>query len=338
MQTSKKILTLFFITLALCATAATLSLYRTNFRFGSYQEVGTLGDYLFEDYSHRTNGGSAYQAGKQWVWSLSTLNWNTNSILYRDGVRARGATAMIYNNEYSCFEFCGQRRYCMLTKHIGISAGHIIRDDRIFTLTNPMYYGGSNLVFVSITNGLRYYPGAYIVGGVSNSLSLADDMINLTNSAWNYDFSFCILTNGLADDVESMRIAKPFYTNIVSDINTLKEPFVPYVNRQLNGAPDIALPVFIICQHWCIGRVSYDYHDEYVHNPFFWPGDSGSPRFILYSNECVFVGGSISYQWMSDAIVRKVDAINAYFGFNTNDPANQLQYVWLTNWPLVTPQ
>ena len=130
---TKRIAILFTVLLAVVAGAAGLTAFRTHWRWGAYYPAESLDHVLREDFHSRTNGrGRGYQSGWHWVWlqsgltlSASNAVWNTNSLLFKNGALATGASAMVYQNERVVpAGTTGFERFCMLTRRIGVAHGH----------------------------------------------------------------------------------------------------------------------------------------------------------------------------------------------------------------------
>lgn len=293
--------------------------------------VLSLFDALWAEWASRTNAGLGYQSGWHWVWQNadavgdSSPAWNTNSILFKDGSLATGATAIEYWNEASLpAGNAGIMRFTMLTKRIGITAGHYFDPARY--LTNPVTTG-SNLVFIGRTNIKHRLPVQAIVGGWADWTLMGGG----TNAI--EDRAYVLLSNNIPDDVEVMRIATPFATrtNLSGGVNA-DYVWVPYVAPTWASQP---FPGFTVCQHFCVGRHNADTHYEYTSGTpigFHVSGDSGSSAFIILSNECFYTGGW-TYETSSGDMVKAVQVINAWAGLDTNSPANQLQFYSLTNFP-----
>lgn len=295
----------------------------------------SLFDALWAEWAARTNAGRGYQSGWHWVWQNadavgdSSPAWNTNSILFKDGTLATRATAIEYWNEASLpAGNAGLARFTMLTKRIGVTAGHVfaanISENRY--LTNPVTTS-SNLVFIGTNNVKHKIAIQAIVGGWSDWTLMGGG----TNAI--EDRAYVLLSNNIPDDIEVMRIATPFAirTNQSGGVATA-DVWAPYV------APTWGLeafPGFTVCQHFCVGRHNADTHSEYTDGTpigFHVGGDSGSPAFIILSNECFYTGGW-TYEQSSGDMVKAVQVINAWAGLDTNSPANQLQFYSLTNFP-----
>lgn len=301
-------------------SAAGFTAVRTWFIRGYYYPQGSLGRVLNEDFAARTNGKprTAFD-GWQWVWSgynpntlATSLRWNTNSLLFRDGTLATGATACAPYNGLA-WPNPGMARITLLTRRIGVTAGHYWAN---YSITNPLATH-SNIIFLGRTNSLHSIPIQAWVGGTA-----LDWTLTATNGNAE-DRYYVILSNAVPDDVEPMRIATPLavMTNYLS-------PAHPYLD-----AADSAFPGLTICQHGCVApHVGYT-HEEYGNLGWHVGGDSGSPPFIIVSNECLYTGGW-TYAYASEDLPKAIQTINAAFGFDTNDVANQLRFVSLTNFPL----
>ena len=292
----------------------------------------SLHDALTAEWASRTNAGRGYELGWHWVWQNadavgdSSPVWNTNSILFKDSTLATGATAIEYWNEASLpAGNAGVMRFTMLTKRIGVTAGHYFDPSRHY-LTNP-FTTSSNLVFIGRTNAKHRLPVQAIVGGRTDWTLMGGG----TNAI--EDRAYVLLSNNIPDDVEVMRIATPFATRtdlsggVVADY-----VWAPYVAPTWGQE---AFPGFTVCQHFCVGRNNADTHYEYTDGTpigFHAPGDSGSPAFIILSNECLYTGGW-TYEQSSGDMVKAVQVINAWAGLDTNSAANQLQFYSLTNFP-----
>jgi hypothetical protein len=322
---TKRIAILFTVLLAVVAGAAGLTAFRTHWRWGAYYPAESLDHVLREDFHSRTNGrGRGYQSGWHWVWlqsgltlSASNAVWNTNSLLFKNGALATGASAMVYQNERVVpAGTTGFERFCMLTRRIGVAHGH--HHATPYYLTNALTTS-SNLVFVSSNNVVHRVGITAIYGGFTDWTLMGDP----TNTI--EDHSYVVLSSDLPAGVETMRIATPLATN-----GNIGLGCSIYLN------PDNAayFPGYTVCQHMCIApHVGYT-HDEYVGSPTGWHvlGDSGSPAFILLDNECLYTGGW-TYSSATADLLKAIAVINNHHTFDTNDAANQLRFVSLTNWP-----
>lgn len=305
--------------------------YRTHFIGGHYYPDGSLGRALYEDFASRTNGrGRTTNQGWHWVWTNynpnvpAPIGWNTNSLLFKDGVLATGASACSPWNGV-CNPSFGMDRVTMLTRRIGVSAGHYWGQ---YSLTNPVT--GTNLTapgtltFLGRSNTLHTNAIQALLGGTVLNWTL------LSTNAPTEDRYYYLLSNNLPDAVETMRVINPLPT---IDTNwNYTGLFTDWL-----AAGDYSFPGLTVCQHGCVAPHNGFFHYEHSGstNPVAWhiPGDSGSPAFIIVSNECLYTGGW-TYAYASEDLVKAIHTINVWAGLDTNSPDNQLRYgPSLTNWP-----
>lgn len=315
----------FCFLLSALAPAQTFTAYRTWFTHGAYYPADSLGYALFTDFQARTNGrGRAEYAGWHWVWNDYQMNtpgpitWNTNSLLFRNGVLATGATACVPWNEVAAPSL-SLDRVTMLTRRIGVSAGHYWGQ---YSLTNPLLPEAS-LIFLGRSNALHTNAVQAVLGGTELNWTLLD-----TNGPTE-DRYYYILSNALPADVETMRVVSPLKALTNINVNPL-HPWLPA------GEPQAYIPNYTLCHHGCLAPHNGFTHTEHVAEPTGWHvgGDSGSPAFIILSNECFYTGGW-TYSYASEDLPKAIHTINVWLGLNTNSADNQLRYgPSLTNFPV----
>lgn len=302
-------------------SAATL--YRTHFTHGGhYYPTGSLGNDLYADFESRTNSrGRTPFAGWHWVWTNYNANvpgvigWNTNSMLFKNGTLATGASACAPWNIVASPNY-GLCRVTMLTRRIGVSAGHYWGQ---YSLTNPITTTNP-VIFLSSSNTLSTNSVQALLGGTIFNYSL------LSTSAPVEDRYYFLLSNNVASGIEPMRIASPLTAA------TNSGPLQAYM-----PPADSYYPGYTICSHGCVAPHNGFTHTEPEGTEVSWHigGDSGSSPFIIISNECLYTGGW-TYAPASSDLVAAVATINNWAGLDTNSPDNQLRFFPLTNyttWP-----
>jgi hypothetical protein len=302
-------ITTLLLMLGAALMAQTFIAVRTWYVHGAYYPPGTLGYTVWTELTVRAAGDT--NAWRVWnnydatdPYTLSNnIAWNSNSVLFSaEGVLARGATGIsIGRTDAAGSNYIQNGRMTAFNRRIATVSGHY----------TPYYTGelggfvGYRVLFLQ-TNNTIY------------TATVARAVSNLDGE----DRLFVVFSNDLPAGITPMRIAGALslYTN-ANYIGPVQYQ-LPWNTIEFQNSA-VASPIKYVCQHGFL--VNSPAHSTIA------GGDSGSPGFVLLSNELLYAAG-ISIAQPSSNFISRANTLLTEAGL---DPAQYpIEFVSLTNFPL----
>jgi hypothetical protein len=260
---------------------------------------------LLAELSYRTNAAPDYYQ----LWNgfkylqypaprgTSVWTWNPKSLLARDGVLSRGATAISPGQALGAYP--SQIKFTLITRRLAVTSGHYFGQ-------GP---GTNNLNVVE----RRYQPIYFLT---ANNLVVTQYCTRLYAFYDGEDRAYAWFTNDVPAAITPMRILKSGsllgQAALASKIG----------GHNLDG-------VLAACQHGCaLSLLNVATNPFYTHSIV--AGDSGSTLFLVLSDETVFVG-NVSATGLGTNFLNRINAITAAEGA---DPTRyQPQFYDLSGYP-----
>lgn len=262
-----------------------------------WTRTNAVPDYYHRIFSNFVKGSFPYPraAHPNWIW-------NTNSLLFKNGVAARGVTAIGVAQELGATST--QLHFTLLTKRVAVTAGHWFHQgagtnesDVIETRNQPVY-------FMTLSNTLvtQYVARVYVWwdGGK--------------------DKAYFWFTNDVPDSITPMRIATAsnYYASTAYNVKagTNGDGATLYADQDGNvyGQAGIGMRPGILTS-----------------TPY--AGDSGSSWFFIgTNNEAVFYQ-SVSSSYTDDTAIQRIKTITTTEGVDTNSTGQSPQFIDISNYP-----
>lgn len=247
---------------------------------------------LLAELTYRTNASPDYYQ----LWNgfkylqypaprgTSVWTWNTKSLLARDGVLSRGATAISPAQGLGAYP--SQIKFTLITKRIAITSGHYFGQ-------GP---GTNNLDVIETRNQPVYFLTA-------NNLVVTQYCARIYAFFDGEDRAYAWFTKDVPDSIKPMRIVK------LGPLLGLSAFWAKLGRQDLGGT-------VAACQHgYALSMLSGGPNPFFTHGIV--AGDSGSTLFIVLPNEIAFVG-SFSSTLLGTNFLNRLNFITAREGADTN--------------------